>query len=388
MEAPSKKYFTPTLYPLNKDIRKTWFIKYFVKDYTAGKLKPVKYYGQINKYATAQARIAEAEKIIQLLNQGIKPANVSGQKKIQPAAVAHNFASVVYLCENSLKNKQHEVCKKTVSDYASKIRTFKNYLEHENKSSITVGNFTKDDARAFIQYLKNLGLSNKTCNDYKSLLASIFSDIIETNDLPIKNVWQRFKGLKEKTQHFKSWSVALENLYLEKAPAYSPQLYLYSMLIYYCFIRPGEIRQLKIKHLQLDYQAILIESETAKNSVERLVKIPDELFKLLQQYGYCQPQHPEYFLFSSDGKPGAVPAGYHYFRNLWNEFKKLHSIPAEYKLYGLKHTGNKKAGRVFSATILQKHNRHSSLQHTQSYTNDVSLVDMDYLAKKFPAFGS
>lgn len=72
----------------------------------------------------------------------------------------------------------------------------------------------------------------------------------------------------------------------------------------------------------------------------------------------------------------------------WVQFRNQYNISSCYKIYGSKHTNNRKMAMLFNAVVLQHHNGHSSLSETQKYIGEMSWQDLKFLKDKMPEIGS
>lgn len=81
-----------------------------------------------------------------------------------------------------------------------------------------------------------------------------------------------------------------------------PQLYLASMVEFYCFIRPGrELRLLRVSDIDCDRGIITIRQENAKNKTKQTVTMPNQLIELCREFG-VDTAPKEYFVFGKKGK--------------------------------------------------------------------------------------
>src|SRR5665647_1342661 len=65
-----------------------------------------------------------------------------------------------------------------------------------------------------------------------------------------------------------------------------PQLYLASLLQYFCFIRPGaELLTLKVGQIDFTKRTVFIPKNIAKKRVARTMDIPTQLHDLLIEHG-------------------------------------------------------------------------------------------------------
>ncbi len=119
------------------------------------------------------------------------------------------------------------------------------------------------------------------------------------------------------------------------------QMYLASCIMYYCFIRPGEMSRLKIEHINLANSTILIPSEVSKERRTAVVTIPQPLQQLFIEM-QIDKYPKDYYLFSDGCKPGKIFRGEKQFRDYWNnnlrkDLKELKQNP-QYKLHSLRYT--------------------------------------------------
>ena len=132
-------------------------------------------------------------------------------------------------------------------------------------------------------------------------------------------------------KYFQSHQVARIKDHLLKT---DPQLWLACEFIYYTFIRPGELRLLKISDIHFDENKICIRSAISKNKKEQYVTIPVAFRPSVETLKCRSPN--EYIFYRSDcTKPLSQ-------NNLLNRFRsvlRLLGFGLEYKLYSWKHTG-------------------------------------------------
>ena len=162
--------------------------------------------------------------------------------------------------------------------------------------------------------------------------------------------------------------------------AQDPQLWQFIKFINYCFIRPGELRQLKLSDIFFSENKILVRKEISKNKKSQFVSIPTVFLEEMYKDGWHQLPG-DYFVFSQTGLPGLQQIGLNSMRNRHqNILKDLKFNTARHKLYSWKHTGAvqfvKNGG---SMKDLQLQLRHHSLDQVNTYLKDLGVGDSAYI---------
>src|SRR5437868_3110156 len=103
----NKKNFLPTLFPLNRDIRKTWFVKYYPPNQKA----PLKKYGRLNHLHTLRERLKEADRIIRSI---LEPQQAEKQQRED--IITHLSALLEY--------KRPALARKSYQTYLSYLNRF------------------------------------------------------------------------------------------------------------------------------------------------------------------------------------------------------------------------------------------------------------------------
>ncbi|MEN6623980.1 MAG: site-specific integrase [Smithella sp.] len=368
---------------------KKWFVCYDVACFKTGKMLKRKYYGEINKYQTAEERQAECERIAHLIKSGQELPNLRGARSKQKPAVPRNFASVVKLLEDAIEARKPLVDKYTYGTYKSKYKLFIDWMDENGHTDLPIGAFTEKIARQFLSSLKEKKYSNNTYNFYKIVLGSLWEDIRkELNDtLPMGNPWREIKTMKKIVQPYKIYTLEMERKIESILPTFDPQLWLYIQFVHYGFIRGKELQMLRVDDINFSARTIRISSEIAKNDTQRTVTIPNPLYDELMRMEIYNYERDAY-IFSADGKPSMNPVYKGYFRHRWRKFREAHDIPDTYKIYAWKHTGMVKAKESgIDLKDIQLQADHHSLDQVSAYLATLSASQLDNLRVKFPKIG-
>jgi site-specific recombinase XerD len=381
-----QKFRNIRLYPLDKSMERNWFIKYQVADYKQGKWVWKQYSGCINLHTTVDGRTKEAMRCINSLHGGIEPVKMPGARTIPAPDAPRSFANTIQLLREYLDNKPY-VSANTVSNYRSKVKKLHKWLDSTGAAALPIGQFSAQYVLRFVGWLsKSEGYSNTTCNKYKAVLGALWGDMIIDGIIDV-NPWQHVRSLRKDSVPFKTYPQTLQKYIRTTLPKHNEQLYMAAMAVYYDFIRPAELRRLRLFNIEWERQCFRITADISKSKNDRMIIIPDDLFAMLLSKGYNK-MPPSYYLFTKDGIPGDVQIGKNWFNRMFFEYRQQYNIPADYKFYGLKHTGNSRLGvSGISPQLQQKHNRHKDLKSIEPYNSGISYEDMHFMRKLFPRFG-
>lgn len=389
---PEKKFFAATLYPRTHDISKTWFIKFQVKDYEAGKLRFKKIYGYLNLIDNVDDRIKEANRYIEMLNNNELPPFAQGARNKPPLEAEGNFAvvrKVLANCLNKYKSQFYtEPQKVRYKNIKSKVNTLISWLEKNNYQHLTIAKLQSATCKEFLLYLLlQKKLTIKTRNCYKTDFTLLWKLLID-DDIIKFNPWKECEWMPHASQPFKKHTEDVQTIIEHELPKQDIQLYIAVWFIYGCYMRVIELSRLKISAIDFIRGVVKIDQHVCFKSKTREIPLPIKLLDTLKAYGYHQ-YNEDCYVFGANGFPSTTRIKYHYLRNKWKKFASQNNIPSKYKLYGLKHTGNTKMALTgINSRTLQKLNGHSSLEYIQkNYTGEISVDELMWLRQYQPQLG-
>lgn len=341
------------LYEAKGDLTKKWFIYY-----KAGK-KRIRKYGDINKFHTVQARRREAKKLIkQLKSQLNRSVSVLEEKFWK------------YIHENELQWSF-----KTHQQYKTMTEIFLDHLGGRDLSQPIVDNF-----------LLNLKRSKhpSTYNRYLGFLRRVFT--LNGYD----HLLEDYKNLKSIASPDRYYQEYQKKQLIEHISKVDEDLLLFIQFIYYCFIRPNELRHLRVQDIYFAERQIRVpqtvrmgegSSRVSKNKKTEFIIIPDVFYPTIL---HLQKRQAKQFIFPSP-LDGSKPIGR---SSMYRKHKKIldHLGYGEgYTLYSWKHTGAVAAAKAgISVKELQLQLRHHSLDETDKYLRQMGVKDLSRLAKRFP----
>lgn len=354
------------LYPLDNDMAKTWFVQY--PNPMGG--RPLKKYGKLNKIASLDDRLLEADTIINEIKKTLKPI------ELKPDLLITHLNQIV---EARCVGKKQ----KTIWGYHSKLRRFFEWYRSQKNRELTVQSGSK-----FLQWVSQQSTvgSNTTINHYRRDLKSFFNELIEHGYISF-NPFAVTRKLRE-TVSTNTWFRPDMQLQLkEMISNKDPQLWIVCMVQFYCFIRPGgEMRSLRIENILRDTSdwRFQIDGSNAKTGRYRFIPIPQPLKELLEPYINGYPSH--YFLFGKNRQPNREQVGANSLYNRHKYFLQLLKLPVGYTFYSWKNTGAVmmlKCGMSFKNVSMLM--GHTSIETTDEYFKSLGINDvMEDIRHQYP----
>lgn len=192
---------------------------------------------------------------------------------------------------------------KTAVDYRSRLNQLEIYL-HEAETEIKyIYQFDRAFIVDFLDYLiLDKDVSAKTRNNYRTWLSTFASWLTERLYID-KNPVDDIHMLKE-DEKFRDPLSASDLVRLrDYTMKYNPPFYLACMMEYYCFIRPDELRSVKIGDISITDQTVFVHPEYAKNRKGQVVALNDKVLKIMiAQKVFDHPSNE--FLFGHKLVPG------------------------------------------------------------------------------------
>ncbi len=377
-----KKIFAVKNYTNVFQIKNRWFLRIKVLDYQKGCFKWAKLYGDINKYSTVEDRQSECLRMIaEIENTGQYITN-QGSKIINPNKDELFFSDTIYQFYQALENKKISLRPSTYSKYKGQIRIFEKYLFDARLEHLPLGKMSYDIAKEF---LNKIILVNKQCNNtynsYLTLFSGFYTLFVKQKKV-LYNPFEDFKRLSKNSVPSPYFSKELVTKIKAQALDTDLQLWLFIQFIYYCFIRPKELRFLQLKHIQFDSQQILIPAHISKNKKSQYVAIPTVLFEQIKCW---YNRDKEYYLFGSAAVPGCYQVNENSMKLRHRKILDSLQISSEYKLYGWKHTGAVNFTRAGgNLKDLQMQLRHHSLDQVNQYMQSMTAIESEFIKNGFP----
>lgn len=371
-----KNYTEPKLSPAapkSCDMSKDWYVWFRFFDASTGTWKQLRYKKGINEIKNYKERLREAT----ALKQAIKEELATGWNPLQPdQPTTIKIYSLASGIDFILKMKAATLRTKTRYAYKYIMDNFTEWLKLQQLENTGIKNFTSAQAQEYMDWLlMKKKYSGRTFNDHLIVLRTFFNCFVD-RDWIQKNP---FRPVKKKTQTV-GRNLAFTDQEREHLGVYlynnDRRMWYFTQLMFHCFIRRTELTTIRVKHIDLQNQTIIIPGDTAKNNTQESVVIPIDLVPVIKEmelhrYG------PEDFVFGRRMETG--PEQYknpNWISSRHNEVVKALGIDPEKGLYSHKHSG---VCAYYYATgkdiySLMRQLRHREMNTTMIYMKSLGLV--------------
>lgn len=347
--------------PAELRIGTDWLIVYYAKDPQSDKL--VRFRNRVPKMSNKKERLRFAQKMIDTLNEqlysGWSPymGNLTEVKTI-------DYCFDYYLKTLSKELSDGVKRKSTCDNYKHFITAFTEYLSIYQKNVKFISDISTLICDHFLDriYIEK-EKSARTYNFYLMCMRTFFNFCLSKgfiNENPVKNT--KSKTIKEKTRVVLNQK---EKKQLQLLREDNFHFYVFCMTTYYCFIRPNELKKLKVEHVNIEKSYITIPSSISKNRKTENVTIPNIFIEELKEH--IGKASKDLFLFGKKFAPGkqAVANLFYY----WENVRKKYHFRKEVQFYSLKDTGiTDMLNAGVPAIKVRDQARHSDLKITEIYT--------------------
>lgn len=388
----------PRLNDCGGDMTKQWFVFYSYLHPGTGKMVRFRHSDGFGRHPDPETRYTKGNALAAELRAKIKDgwnpfeddSDVLWEDMLQYKHITDKIGNIrkssrtcEYYLNSFYQERKKDLKPASYATYKSKLRIWCQYLINSGMKDIDVRDITPDHVKKFLNELKDKReLSNISIKKYHQILHNYFEWLIQGKHVtsnPCRNI--RIKASEctpakyfSDAQIEKMKAVILKN---------DPQLWLAILFQYYCFIRPGELRQLKVADLDLQQGSVTIRNEISKNKRTQVVRIPDPFLKILSEKRVMDSS-PSDFVITISGKPGPNIVGKNYLRSHFNRIRTILGLPRDHKFYSWKHTGALKAAGTIPINDLKLQLRHKDLSTTDRYLRQMKVTDSEALKSLFP----
>lgn len=386
----------------NGDLSKRWYVEFWVWDLRVNNTVRKQVFISSTQYKTAKERMAYGKylkkSIDQMLVQGkilgrdeAEIENTKPKKKSRSRSAIFKDEDLFLALEYARKAKQVGNSKRTEQVYDTIYNRLVTFLTKEGITKLSELNTAL--ILEFMDWLVDeFNLSNTTRNNYRENVRSLFG-VLVTRKVMKKNPARKVRRLKESKSRHTAYRDDDAKKVKKAMTAKDPQLFLFCSFIYYCFLRPKELRFLQVKHIEGDKilvpSFIVHEGEkifVSKNRKNEYVIIPNGLKKLIEQHKIME-YPPDYFIFSILFKPAPKHVSYNYFNRRYRDVLDELGFEQDYTAYSWKHTGVIRLyNEIKDIRKVQQQCRHSKIETTVEYLRDLGLFDNKEVEMLFPEF--
>lgn len=385
-------------------LKDKWFIEFYVRNPRTDKMDRFRKAKGINKFHTLKERNAAAEEMKRYWTEKLKSGwtpfldtNIIYEDNLEYQTYIKNYRALKskngtfrYYASKHLDAIKNNVEPKTISTYRSKLRLFDAWLQREGLNDADVSVIDQTTMIRFMVFIiEKRQLSKVSVDNYRILLDAVFKRIKKERKQYPNPVFD----LPETKRVNDSAAQPIHEMDIEpfkkRISKEDPQLWLAICFEYYCFLRPRkEIRFLKIGHIDFGRATIRVTAENSKTTA-RIVTIPRVFLEILRNTYKLHTYNRDFFVFSKKGLPGDTALSYNNMSERFARIRDTMQMPAEYKMYSWKHTGNICADNAgIPRREIQDQNGHTTIQTTEIYMKNRHGRRSENIIEKFPRLGS
>ena len=262
---------------------------------------------------------------------------------------------------------------KTMYDYLSRLSVLCEYIE-------SLGNHIRVTAQLdqpfFTDYLDYLitdrDLSARSRNNYRTWCSTFCSWLVEKKYIK-ENPIQYIRQLKESEK----LRDALPHGALTRMREYlynnNKHFLLACMMEYYTFIRPDELRHIKVGYISVAKKEVMVPADVAKNGHERHVGLNGKLLQFMIELDIFSAASQDY-IFSDGMRPGPKMIYRNAFRLEWNKLRKAMKWPDSYQFYSLKDSGIRDLANAEGVVVARDQAGHSDIAVTNKYLKRSAII--------------
>lgn len=294
--------YLPARIAVKKD---RWEIVYYQTDPEDGQRKRQRETGDLNRIKDLKERRRQAAALVAKINT-LLPDGYPFQSEEQISRRNNTLtlrAGMAMAIEIKLKTDKQETWK----DYKSIGGVFVQWMEEKKMGEWPVTEFTRRSAIEFMDYVATrksrtgAPLSNRTWNNYKIKISTIFNELVRREHIPESP----FKGIGKKPVYGKSRRKctpderALIAAWLWQNDYYT---FLFITLEYYCLLRGTELRRLRAGDFDLQRGVIVLAAAKSKTNRDRYPTMTAFVREILRDPRFTRIP-TNYFVFGESGAP-------------------------------------------------------------------------------------
>jgi Site-specific recombinase XerD len=364
----------------NNDLTKKWYIEFWAWSYAENKLVR-KRLSSINKYRSIVERNNYAYIAIKELNKYLESGacfdkmKLRKLKAIEEIKKVKEHINIIDYLNKALEINYNKYNGRTASDKKHDIKVFSDFVKFKKYESFSFDDFKKTNCIEFQKYLLNKGYSGKTINCRMSTISTFYNEAVK-EEIILKNPFEGIDRIKEvNTGINKALNdeeiKRVKNVIQERFPG----LWLSCMLMFYCFLRPNEIRQIKVKNVDLINKKIFVNSIVSKNKKSNKIDIPVPLIRELKNYLKDELLNDKYLISASD-ETSYKMCGRNTLRDKYNKCVKGLNLDSDTTFYSWKHTGVVKAYQAgIDIKALQIQGRWHTIDMMDKYLKSLGLIE-------------
>jgi integrase len=371
------RYTEPALCHYDYDIEKSWFVHYTFTDTLTKKSIRVQVRKGLNYWHDKESRLKAGHSLrkstIRQLESGYNPF-LDSEKKRDP-----EHYTIYEAMSEILKIKLTTARSRTKESYTHMVKIFKDWLDLKGLTNIPLSQFSPAMASQYMDYLLvTKQYAGRTHNDRLTDMKTFYNAMIArewVSKNPFKGILKQQEEIGRNLAYSESEKDALRKyLYL-----HDRDMYYFSQIMYYCFIRRSELSRLKVWSFDLKNKTITIPADVSKNKCQESVVIPVGLEPILREMELHKYNQNDYLFGYKLKRSTRIFKNINHISTRHNKFPPKLGIDEEKGLYSWKHTGACQAYYDTNKDVyaLMRQLRHRDLNTTMIYLKSLGLTQND-----------
>jgi integrase len=379
-------YKLAVLNDCNGDPTKRWCITFYVWHTEKNALVRKQLWISL-KFKTKAQKVAEADRKIKQINSLLAKGYHVGKTTPAPAQQMpkpENW-TVIQAIDWVRERKEPSIRKRSQQSFQLFRTELQRWLELNGMAKLPLFLLRSDHLDQYLHWIRiERKVGNTTYNNYLEFIRITFNYLVKQGKID-RSPAASLQRLKQEEPTNVAFPEDVKLKLLEKYQSDSPELAIFAKYIYYSFIRPKELRMLRVSNV-LD-KTIFIPGSIAKNRKSEHVLISPALERLIGSLGVRQaPAH--WYLIGHDGRPSERSVSTNFFTMRHLSIRQALGLPDVYTLYCWKHTGVTDTYRqTLDIEFVSRQCRHSSLDMTKKYLRGLGLLRDYPLQAQLPDLG-
>lgn len=357
---------------------KRWYVDFYAADPSTGEPRRKKYY--VDSVAGKRARREFASSLIERLGVKLRSGwNPWAETKSLAGTKLLDDVLETYL--NSLKASYRQ---KSVYDYCSRANVFREYIASLCAPPMYVFQFDAPFVTGFLDWvLSARRASARTRNNYRGWCSAFAEFMVERGMLP-NNPVANVRKARVPVKNRESLTPEMLHALAVHLRGRDRHFLLACMMEYYTFIRPHELRHVRLSDISLKDMSVFVPASVSKNRRNGKVALNEELIKLMLDLKVFE--NPcDFYLFGRDFTPSGFIAPSDVFNKRWAKLRKEMKWPESIKFYSLKDSGIRDLSNDAGVVTARDQARHSDISTTNIYLCGKDMKSPDG-AKHFKGF--
>lgn len=344
---------------------KNWYVDFFAYDPVTDRMKRKKYMLDREKDLSRRHNMAAlliasiTQRLIRGWNPWIRDDSTRHLTGFSEVLSAYRLYVGKMEAKGTLRHK-------TAYDYLRRLGALETYTQECHVGIRFVYQFDRTFIIDFLDYLiLDKDVSATTRNNYRTWLSTLGTWLVERRYIA-SNPVEGIHMLREKEKlrdALPPASLARMREYLYNNNRY---FLLACMMEYYTFIRPDELRHLRIGDISVVNKEVTVPADVSKNHKERTVGLNTKVLRLMIELRIFDAPS-QYYLFGENLRPGPSMTYLNSFRYEWGKMRKALRWPDSYQFYSLKDSGIRDLANAEGVVVARDQAGHSDIAVTNRY---------------------